>query len=164
MGFQHRGDLPVPIGTYLDDLQVGARYVSPTRTITETDVVWFAAHTGDYNELHTSREFARDTQFGRPIAHGLLGLSISHGLMARTGFMEGTGIAFLGIREWHFRAPVFPGDTVHVRFTVLEVRPSTTKPDRGVATFGVEIVNQDGVVVQEGTKLIMMRRQPRQEA
>lgn len=146
------------MGTYLDDLEVGARYVTPTRTITETDVVWFAGMTGDYNELHTSREFTRETQFGRPIAHGLLGLAVSHGLMARSGILEGTGIAFLGVRDWQFKAPVYPGDTIHVCVTVLEVRPSRSKPDRGVAVFQVEVVNQEGTVVQAGTKSIMMRR------
>lgn len=152
------------IGLYLDDMKVGSTYASATRTITETDVVNFAAHTGDYSEVHVSREFAKKTQFGRPIAHGMLGLAICHGLMVQTNFWKDTAIAFLGLREWNFRAPIFVGDTVHVRWTITEIRPSKTKPDRGVAVFAVELVNQDSVVVQEGTKLEMMHRKPAQNA
>jgi acyl dehydratase len=152
----------MPTGTYLDDLEVGRQYVSPTRTVTEADLVLFAGLTGDYNELHTSREFALTTQFGRPIAHGLLGLSYAHGLMARTGILEGTGIAFLGIGEWQFKAPIYAGDTIHVLLNVRDLHVSKSKPDRGVAVFFVAVVNQEGVVVQEGLKNIMMRRQPHQ--
>lgn len=148
----------MPLGRYVNDLTVGQQFTSPTRTITEADIGLFAGLTGDYNELHTSIAFTRETIFGRPIAHGLLGLSFAHGLMARTGILEGTGVAFLGLKDWHFKAPLFPGDTIHVRITVREVRPSKTKPDRGVVVFFVEVVNQEGVVLQEGLKTIMMRR------
>lgn len=145
-------------GKYLDEFVPGESYLTPTRTITETDVVMFAALTGDYVELHTSKTYADKTGFGQRIAHGLLLLSISHGLLSRIGLIDGTGIGFLQIRDWTFKAPVFFGDTIHIRITVMEARPSRTKPDRGVLTLFLEVINQNGEVVQEGTKVLMMRR------
>ncbi len=58
---------------YFDEFVLGEEFITPTRTMTETDVVMFAAMSGDYNELHTSEEFGKKTQFGKRIVHGLLG-------------------------------------------------------------------------------------------
>ena len=145
-------------GKYFDDLKVGESFVTPARTITETDVVMFAGMTGDYNELHTNNEFMKDSPFGQRLVHGLLALAISHGLIFRLGFLEGTAIAFLGIDSWQFKAPIFFGDTVHVRLEIAEARASKTKPDRGIVKIYLEIVNQSGVVTQSGYKTIMMKR------
>ena len=147
-------------GKYLDEFAVGEVHLTHTRTITETDVVMFAAMTGDYVELHTSETVARKTQYGRRIAHGLLLLAISHGLLSRIGLIDGTGIGFAEIENWKFKAPVFFGDTVQVRITVDEVRPSRSKPDRGILKLRLEILNQEGAVVQEGVKILMMQRDP----
>lgn len=147
-------------GKFLDEFVVGEVYTTHTRTITETDVTMFAAMTGDYIELHTSETEAKKTQYGRRIAHGLLLLAISHGLLSRLGIVDGTGVGFAEIENWKFKAPVFFGDTIHIRITVKEARPSRSKPDRGILKLGFEVVNQDGAVVQEGVKVLMMRRDP----
>ena len=97
-------------GKLFDEWSVGEEFVTPGRTMTETDVVMFAAMSGDYNELHTSEAFMRNSQFGRRIVHGLLGLAVSHGLLFRTGYLEGTAIAFLGIDAWKFSPFVFRGN------------------------------------------------------
>jgi acyl dehydratase len=147
-------------GKFFDEWVVGKEYVSPSRTITETDVVMFAAMSGDYNELHTSEEFMRDSQFGRRIVHGLLGLAVSHGLLFRTGLLEGSAIAFLGVDSWKFEAPIFFGDTIRIKVKVAEKRPSKTKPDRGIVKLFLEVIKQDETVVQSGFKTIMLRRTP----
>ncbi len=147
-------------GKYFDEWVENEGYVTPTRTITETDVVMFAAMSGDYNELHTSAEVTKQNQFGKRIAHGLLILAISHGLLFRTGYLEGTAIAFLSVDEWKFRAPVFFGDTIQVHFRVTEKKESTSKLDRGIITLYLEVMNQDNVVVQSGYKKLMMKRAP----
>ena len=86
------------------DLHVGMAFRSPGRTITDADLVAFAGLTGDYSELHTSDVYAKSSQFGRRVAHGMLGLAYAHGLMwPRTGELRETAIAFLGISEWKFR-------------------------------------------------------------
>lgn len=145
-------------GKYFDEWVENEVFTTPTRTITETDVVMFAAMSGDYNELHTSAEATRQNQFGQRIAHGLLVLSISHGLLFRTGYLDQTAIAFLSVNDWKFQAPVFFGDTIHVKLKVSETKASKSKDDRGVITLYLEVLNQNNVVVQSGYKSIMMKR------
>ncbi|TVY02419.1 MaoC/PaaZ C-terminal domain-containing protein [Paenibacillus cremeus] len=145
-------------GIYFDDYQVGQTFETPTRTLTETDVVYFSAMSGDMNELHTSEEFAQSSPFGRRIAQGLLGLSVSHGLMFRLGLFDGTGIALLNIDKWKFTAPIFFGDTVHCSVMVHEKIESKSKPDRGIIHFLVQVINQKQIVTQEGIQTIMVKR------
>src|SRR6516225_1788808 len=107
---------------YFDDVEVGQEWESLGRTITETDIVNFAGLSGDFNPIHLDHEFARTTPFRRPIAHGLLVFSIASGLGLFAPPMR--TLAILSIREWSFKNPVFPGDTIHVVSKVLskEVR------------------------------------------
>ena len=145
-------------GKFFDDWVAGEEFVTPSRTMTETDVVLFAAMSGDYNELHTSEEFGKKTQFGKRIGHGLLGLAVSHGLLFRLGLLEGTAIAFLGVEEWKFAGPFFIGDTIRVKGRVAEKKESKSKPDRGVIRLFLQVVKEDGTVIQSGIQTIMVRR------
>jgi|SRR5687767_7512747 len=150
-----------PHGYAYADLHVGMTFRSPGRTITDADLVAFAGLTGDYSELHTSEVYARSSQFGRRVAHGLLGLAYAHGLMwARTGELRQTAIAFLGIGDWRFVGPVFVGDTIFVNYAIAELRDSRSKPTQAIATFDVEVVNQDGAVVQRGKKTLLVSKVP----
>jgi acyl dehydratase len=143
------------------DLHVGLEFTSPTRTVTEADVVMFAALTGDWSELHTSEAFAQKTQYGRRVAHGLLGLSIAHGLMwPRTNALRDVAIAFLGIADWRFRGPIFLGDTIHVYYKLVELRDSRSRPSEAIATFEVKLINDRGEVVQEGRKALLVSKVP----
>ena len=143
---------------YFDEWIEGEEFETRTRTITEADVVMFAAMTGDYNELHTSAAVTSNNQFGQRIAHGLLGLSISHGLLFRTGYLDGAAIAFLDMEQWKFLAPIFFGDTIRVKAKVVEKKASKSKQDRGVIKLYLELLNQDDAVVQSGYKTLMMKR------
>lgn len=148
-------------GYRFDDLYVGMMFRSPGRTITDADLVGFAGLTGDFSELHTSDVYAKHSQFGRRVAHGMLGLAYAHGLMwARTGELRETAIAFLGINDWKFAAPLFVGDTMFVNYTIRELRDSRSKPTQAVALFDVEVVNQSGEVVQRGTKALLCSKVP----
>lgn len=141
---------------YLEDFKAGQVYESPARTITEADVVAFAGLSGDYNPIHTDAEFGAATQFKQRIAHGMLGLSILTGLGSRSGILDGTAIAFLGIEEWKFAKPILFGDTVRVRMTVADVRPSS-KPGSGVLKRRMELLNQRGETVQSGVFVTLVR-------
>ncbi len=146
-------------GKLFDEWQLNEEFITPSRTVTETDVVMFAAMSGDYNELHTSEAFMKNSQFGQRIVHGLLGLAISHGLLFRTGYLEGTAIAFLGIDSWKFEAPLFFGETIYVKAKVVEKIPSKSKPDRGIIKLFLQIIKKEGeVVVQSGYKTLMIKR------
>lgn len=148
-------------GFSYDDLHVGMSFRSPGRTITDADLVAFAGLTGDYSELHTSDVYARNSQFGRRVAHGMLGLAYAHGLMwARTGELRDTAVAFLGISDWRFLGPIFIGDTIFVDYRIAELRDSRSKPTQAIATFDVDIVNQDGTVVQRGRKALLVSKVP----
>lgn len=149
-------------GSYqYDELFVGMRFRSPGRTITDADLVGFAGLTGDFSELHTSDVYAKNSEFGRRVAHGMLGLAYAHGLMwARTGELRETAIAFLGISDWRFAAPIFVGDTIFVNYTISELRDSKTRPNQAIATFDVELVNQDEHVVQQGRKVLLLSKIP----
>ena len=149
------------LGYTYDDLYVGMAFRSPGRTITDADLVAFAGLTGDYSELHTSDVYARNSQFGRRVAHGMLGLAYAHGLMwARTGELRETAVAFLGISEWQFVAPLFVGDTMFVDYRLAELRDSKSRPTQAIATFDVEVVNQDGTLVQRGRKALLVSKVP----
>src|SRR5690606_28818837 len=89
-----------PTGLYFEEFQVGDEVTSTGRTITETDIVNFAALSGDWNLIHTDAEYSRDHPFGQRVAHGLLILSIASGLAVRMNFLEGTTLAFRSISEW----------------------------------------------------------------
>jgi acyl dehydratase len=91
----------------------------------------------------------------------MLGLAYAHGLMwARTGELRETAVAFLGIKEWNFVAPVFVGDTLFVNYTLAELRDSKSKPTQAIATYDVEVVNQDDEVVQRGRKVLLLSKVP----
>jgi acyl dehydratase len=143
------------------DLHVGMAFRSPGRTITDADLVGFAGLTGDFSELHTSEVYARNSQFGRRVAHGLLGLTYAHGLMwPRTGELRETAVAFLGISDWRFIEPIFIGDTIFVNYEICELRDSKSKPTQAIAIFDVSIVNQDGKTVQRGRKALLLSKSP----
>ncbi|MGM3216482.1 MaoC/PaaZ C-terminal domain-containing protein [Pseudomonas sp. PhalM4] len=143
---------------YFDQLEVGQEWNSPRRTITEADIVMFAALTGDHNPVHTDEEFAKGTVFGGRILHGPAGFAIATGLESRLGIKEGTAIAFLGM-TWDLRGPIKIGDTIHVHQKVGSKR-ETKKPGVGIVNFQVALVNQRGESVQEGEWKVMMHCKP----
>ncbi|MBC3492445.1 MaoC/PaaZ C-terminal domain-containing protein [Pseudomonas taiwanensis] len=143
---------------YFDELEVGQEWNSPRRTITEADIVMFAALTGDHNPVHTDEEFAKGTVFGGRILHGPAGFAIATGLESRLGIKEGTAIAFLGM-TWDLRGPIKIGDTIHVNQKVGSKR-ETKKPGVGIVNFQVSLVNQRGESVQEGEWKVMMHCKP----
>ena len=135
-------------GRFSEEWKEGEEFLTPSRTVTEMDLVMFAAMSWDYNELHTSEEFMKGSRFGRRIGHSLLGLALSHGLLFRTGFLETTVIAPMGVDSWEFLSPFYIGDTIHVKLRVVETRPSRSKPDLGFVKLSFELINQKGEVIQ----------------
>lgn len=130
---------------YFEDFEVGTVIETRGRTITEADIVNFAGLSGDFIELHTNEEYARQTPFGRRIAHGALVFSISIGLMTQMNLVNDTVLAFYGVDKMRFTRPVFIGDTVRVSKRVIEVR---AKDDgRGVVTFETTVTNQNNRLV-----------------
>jgi 3-hydroxybutyryl-CoA dehydratase len=143
-------------GLYFEEFEIGQAITSVGRTVTEADVVAFAALSGDWNSIHTDAEFAADHPFGQRVAHGLLCMSIASGLAMRLGFLEETALAFREIGDWKFSLPVFMGDTIRVRATITETKPMR-RLGGGLVNLKVEILNQDDKVVQRGTWGVLVK-------
>ncbi|UCH31683.1 MAG: MaoC family dehydratase N-terminal domain-containing protein [Candidatus Bathyarchaeota archaeon] len=145
--------------SYLEDFTVGEMATSPGRTVTEADIVMFAALSGDWSELHTNAEYMKNSLFGERIAHGLLILSISYGLALRTrGTPPIDVLAFLGIDNVRFKAPVLIGDTIKVESEVIEARPSESRPRAGILKFKNAVKNQREEDVASWETAVMVSR------
>lgn len=114
--------------------------VSFKKTITETDVYLFAGITADMNPLHIDREYAAKSKFARPIAHGIIGVGILSGVMAR----ELPGGVYLS-QSIKFLHPVYIGDTIKAIAQVIE-----RDEGKNLITFRTWCENQDGIVVMDG--------------
>jgi 3-hydroxybutyryl-CoA dehydratase len=138
---------------YFDDFEVGDKTVSKGRTITETDIVLFAAFSGDWHQLHTDIEYAKKGPFGERIAHGFLVLTVASGLMP----LEGMAIlAFYGMDEVRFLGPTKIGDTIHVEMEVLEKKEKNEKS--GVVSFKTSIKNQKDEDLSVSTMMMALHK------
>ena len=144
---------------YFEDYQKGEMQISRGRTITEADVVNFAALSADWNEIHVNEEFAKRGYFGRRIAHGALIFSISTGLGAQ-GQISGQAnlIAFYGIDRLRFVKPVFLGDTIRLKEVVHSLEARDEKS--GMLNIAREVVNQNDVVTLAYTAKLLLHRKP----
>ena len=145
-------------GKYFEEFNIGDKFVTPSRTITEADIVTYAGLSGDYHIIHTDEEFAKGTIFGSRIAHGPLTTAIALGLLFRIGLLDGTSMALLGLNAKFVNA-VLPGDTIKCVVEVIGKR-ETKKPDRGILTLKIQIMNQREEVVIEVEHITMQARLP----
>ncbi len=153
------------MGRYFEEFQPGEKISTESHTVTDGDIMTFAALSGDNNRIHTDAEFSRTGPFGKRVAHGLLGLSLASGLLWRTGILDGTVIAFREVNEWKFVKPVFIDDIVHAELESLETK-GLPRIGGGSVVVGVELKNQNGEVCMKGrwTLLVMSRPKPAAEA
>ena len=128
---------------FFEDCRVGEKALSPGRTLTETDLVLFAAVTGDWLPIHTDAEYAKQTPFGERIAHGLLVLTVGSALLLRSGefaLLPKATLALHEVEKVRFVAPAKIGDTIHAEGEV--VRMIGLDQTRGVIAIRGEIKNQ----------------------
>ena len=144
------------MGRTYEQFEVGQRFETPHRTVIEADISSFAELTADFNPLHMDALFAAESDYQGRITHGPMIVGMAFGLASRADVMDGTVLALLEI-GWKFVKPVRPGDTISAVVTVLDKRP-TRKPDRGVVTLQIEVLNQHGEVAQTGTAKTLIRR------
>lgn len=122
---------------YFDDFEQGEVIRTGGRTVTETDIVNFCMFSGDWYPLHCDKEFAEKSPFGERIAHGMLVLSVTSGLLP---LREMAIIAFYGMDKVRFKAPTKIGDTLKLEITVLE---KEEKGDAGgIVSFESRVKNQ----------------------
>jgi acyl dehydratase len=129
---------------YFEDYVLGEARTTFGRTITETDFVVHAGHTGDFFPHHMDAEFMKGTPFGQRIAHGTMTFAIGIGLSAT----EVNPLAFTyGYERLRFPKPVFIGDTIHTTLTIAGLDPDPKRADHGRITEEVRVINQRGEVV-----------------
>ncbi len=131
---------------YLDDLKVGQTFKSNGATVTESDIIGFALKY-DPQPFHLDVVEAAKSPYGGLIASGFQTLAYCFRLFIQTGVFLESSIGSPGIDELRWLAPVRPGDTLYTEVDVLDVRPSSSKPDRGIARLKYQARNQHGDVV-----------------
>jgi acyl dehydratase len=131
---------------YFDDFKVGDRFESASMTITEELILEYARFY-DPQPFHTDPEAARASIYGGLIASGLQTIGLTFKLFFETGVLSACSLGSPGLDEIRWKAPVRPGDTLRVAAEVLQTRPSTSKPDRGIVRIQYTALNQRGETV-----------------
>ena len=148
------GDVPAQL--YGEDFRVGFSFSGDEREMTGKDFEAFAALTGDVHPIHYDSAYAAGTQFGRPVAHGLLLVGLSAlGATALSRQLHASMIAFVG-QGAEFRRPVFIGDRITPRYTVTSLKQENGKT-RGLVRFQVLQVNAAEEICVQGFHVYMLR-------
>ncbi|MFB6266363.1 MAG: MaoC/PaaZ C-terminal domain-containing protein [Halodesulfurarchaeum sp.] len=145
------------MGTTFQDLTVGTELETAGRTITEADVVNFAGVSGDFNGLHLDAERMADTEYGERIAQGALVFSVVTGLIWQAREASEDVVAFYGVDDLRFTAPVFIDDTISATLTVAGKEPRDHPEANGVIRYDLEVTKEDGTVVLVAELLSLVR-------
>ncbi|RFB01702.1 MaoC family dehydratase [Parvularcula marina] len=130
-----------------------------TRTVTESDNMQFSLMTMNPQPLHIDRHAAAATEFGQPLMNSLFTLGLMIGMSVNDTTLN-TTVANLGMEAVKFPAPLFQGDTVRARTTVIGTRASKSRPGQGIVTFLHEMFKQDGTLVASCERAALMKAKP----
>lgn len=140
---------------YYEDYQIGAVRLTHGRTVTETDFVIHAGHTGDFFPHHMDAEFMKTTPFGQRIAHGTLVFAIGVGLTAT--LINPVAFSY-GYDRLRFIRPVFIGDTIRTRVTILAKEDDQRRANQGRVVERCEVINQQDEVVLAADHILLVER------
>ena len=147
-------------GRYFDEWQMGDRIDHPiTRTVTETDNVLISTLTHNPQPLHLDAEYAKGTEFGRPLVNSCFTFSLAVGVSVADTTL-GTLVANLGYDEMRFPAPVFVGDTLRIESEVIDLRESKSRPNAGIVTWSHRAINQKGETVCTFKRSALLHKKP----
>jgi itaconyl-CoA hydratase len=147
------------MGRYYEDFAVGDTYKHwPGRTITAADNTWFTLLTMNQHPIHFDEEYAKKTEFGRPLVNSTLTLAIVVGMSVAD--VSQNAVANLGWTDIQIPAPVFNGDTLYAESTVLEKRESKSRPTQGIVTVATRAWKQDGTTVMTFKRSVLVPRRP----
>ncbi len=142
-------------GRFYEDFEVGDIYRSPYgRTVTEADNLLFTALTLNNNPLHFDAEYTRRTRWGKILVNSTFTLSLVVGMSVAD--VSQNAVANLGWEEVKLPHPVFVGDTIYCESEVLSKRKSKSHPEAGIVTVGSRGINQDGKVVIDFARNILV--------
>src|SRR3989440_9854439 len=146
-------------GRYLEEFEVGAVYKHwPAKTITESEDHLFCLLTMNHHPLHVNDVYAAQSQQGRNVVVGTYVYSLVFGMTVSD--VSGKAIANLATEELSHPNPVFHGDTLYCESEVLEVRPSQSKPDRGIVKVHTRVYKQDNTLVAEFKRTVLIPKRP----
>ncbi|HIG39343.1 MAG TPA: MaoC family dehydratase [Gammaproteobacteria bacterium] len=144
-------------GRYLEEFKVGDVYEHrPGRTISEADNTWFTLLTMNQHPIHFDAEYARHSEFGKPIVNSALTLAIVAGMSVSD--VSQKAIANLGWTDIEMPNPVFPGDTLYAESQVLSIRESKSRPTQGIVSVKTRAHNQKRELVMEYIRNILVPR------
>lgn len=143
---------------FLDDFEEGESFVTPGITLTESEIIDFALKY-DPQSIHLDANVAAESIYGGLIASGFQTLALCFRLFIQSGILAESSMGGPGIDELRWLAPVRPADTLHSEVTVIEVKPSKSKPDRGILRLKYTAVNQHGDAVLSFILNHMLKRQ-----
>ena len=146
---------------YFEDFNVGDKYTTRSRFITETDVDAFSSLTGDLMPIFINESHAKSLGFKTRLTPGLLVLGMALGLMFQTGFYDSV-IAWMGLNNARFINPTYPQDAMRCEVEIL-VKKKTKRSDRGIMTYKLTIKNQNDETAFEGEFTCMFQRRPSEE-
>lgn len=144
---------------YYNDFKAGQVFTSQARTMTETDLTMFSMLTGDWNPVHNDAELAKESRFGQRLMHGAFGIGLGLGLMHTLGIFEDSAVALLDVQNWKFQEPVFLGDTLHLRLTILD-KSLGKSGHTGRIGRKFELVNQHGRIAHTGRADVLVHVDP----
>ncbi|MBT3700722.1 MAG: MaoC family dehydratase [Alphaproteobacteria bacterium] len=144
---------------YFDDFEIGRTFRTHGKTISEAEILTFAM-VYDPQPLHMNAESAKDGIHGGLISSGFQTISLSFSLFFRLGILDAANLGSPGFDELRWLKPVRPGDTIWMEAEVTQVKPSKSKPDRGVIFMDHRTVNQNDEVVMTVKCMHMLRRRP----
>jgi len=147
------------MGRYFEDFAVGDTYKHwPGRTISAADNTWFTLLTMNQNPIHFDEEYAKKSEFGKPLVNSALTLAIVVGMSVAD--VSQRAIANLGWTDIVMPAPVFNGDTLYAESTVLERRESKSRPTQGIVTVATRAWKQDGTTVMTFKRSVLVPKRP----
>lgn len=147
------------MGRYYEDFALGDTYKHwPGRTISAADNTWFTLLTMNQHPIHFDEEYAKKSEFGKPLVNSTLTLAIVVGMSVRD--VSQNAVANLGWTDIVMPAPVFNGDTLYAESTVLEKRESKSRPAQGIVTVATRAWKQDGTTVMTFKRSVLVPRRP----
>jgi acyl dehydratase len=147
------------MGRYYEDFAVGDTYKHwPGRTLTAADNTWFTLLTMNQHPIHFDEEYAKKSEFGKPLVNSTLTLAIAVGMSVQD--VSQNAVANLGWTDIVMPAPVFNGDTLYAESTVLEKRESKSRPKQGIVTVATRAWKQDGTTVMTFKRSVLIPKRP----
>lgn len=145
-------------GLWFEEFKVGQEFQHEIRrTVTESDNMWFSNATCNPAAIHIDADYCKGTEFGQPLMNSIFTLGLVIGLSVQDTTL-GTTVANLGMTDVVFPKPVFAGDTIRSRTTVLDMRASKSRPNAGIVTFLHQGFNQRGEEISSCKRQALMLR------